>query len=41
MRDPNLSRLIAAADPRATLDVDAIAEITSYVQYAEFGERLQ
>jgi len=31
----------AAADPRATLDVDAIAEITSYVQYAEFGDRLR
>jgi predicted nucleotidyltransferase len=69
MRDPNLSRLIAAAeslrpllgelvlvggcvtgllitdegaaDPRATLDVDAIVEITSYVQYAEFGDRLR
>lgn len=31
----------AAADPRATLDVDAIAEITSYLQYAEFGDRLR
>lgn len=31
----------AAADPRGTLDVDAIAEITSYAQYAAFGERLR
>jgi len=31
----------AAAEPRGTLYVDAIAEITSYVQYAEFGERLR
>jgi hypothetical protein len=31
----------AAGDPRSTLDVDAIAEITSYAQYAEFGERLR
>ena len=30
----------AVGDPRSTLDVDAIAEITSYAQYAEFGERL-
>jgi hypothetical protein len=30
-----------AADPRATLDVDVIAEITTYFQYAEFGERLR
>ena len=30
-----------AADPRATLDVDAIADITSYPQYAAFGERLR
>lgn len=30
----------AAADPRTTLDVDAIAEITSYAEYAAFGERL-
>jgi predicted nucleotidyltransferase len=30
-----------APDPRATLDVDVIAEITSYIQYAEFGERLR
>src|SRR5258708_1033706 len=31
----------AAAAPRATLDVDAIAEITSYAEYAAFGERLR
>src|SRR5258708_1365535 len=31
----------AAGDPRSTLDVDAIAEITSYVEYAEFGNRLR
>jgi hypothetical protein len=31
----------AAGDPRPTLDVDAIAEITSYAEYAEFGERLR
>ncbi|HEY3744267.1 MAG TPA: hypothetical protein VGL53_30700 [Bryobacteraceae bacterium] len=31
----------AAGDPRPTLDVDAIAEITSYAQYALFGERLR
>jgi hypothetical protein len=30
----------AAGDPRSTLDVDAIAEITSYGEYVEFGERL-
>jgi hypothetical protein len=30
----------AAGDVRGTLDVDAIAEITSYAQYAAFGERL-
>jgi hypothetical protein len=30
-----------AGAPRATLDVDAIAEITSYVEYAAFGERLR
>jgi hypothetical protein len=30
----------AAADVRPTYDVDAIAEITSYVAYAEFSERL-
>lgn len=30
-----------AGTPRATLDVDAIAEITSYAQYATFGERLR
>jgi hypothetical protein len=27
--------------PRTTLDVDAIAEITSYAEYAKFGERLR
>ena len=31
----------AAADPRPTLDVDAIAEITSYAEYAAFGDRLR
>ena len=30
-----------AGAPRATLDVDAIAEITSYAEYATFGERLR
>lgn len=31
----------AAADVRPTLDVDAIAEITSYAGYASFSERLR
>ena len=31
----------AAGDPRPTLDVDAIAGITSYLEYAVFGERLR
>jgi hypothetical protein len=31
----------AAGEPRATLDVDAIAEITSYGEYAAFGDRLR
>jgi hypothetical protein len=31
----------AAADPRTTFDVDAIAEITSYAEYAAFGDRLR
>lgn len=31
----------AAGEPRVTMDVDAIAEITSYAQYAEFGGRLR
>ena len=31
----------AAADVRPTFDVDAIAEITSYVGYAEFSEKLR
>jgi hypothetical protein len=31
----------AAGEPRATLDVDAIAEITSYGEYAAFGGRLR
>lgn len=31
----------AAADVRPTYDVDAIAEITSYIGYAEFSERLK
>src|SRR5260370_33972915 len=30
----------AAWDPRATLDVDAIAQITSYAEYSAFGNRL-
>jgi hypothetical protein len=31
----------AAGDPRPTLDVDAIAEITSYAEYFAFGNRLR
>ena len=31
----------AAGDPRTTLDVDAIAEIASYAEYAAFGDRLR
>jgi len=31
----------AAGEPRGTIDVDAIAEITSYAQYGEFGDRLR
>jgi hypothetical protein len=31
----------AAGDPRSTFDVDAIAQITSYAEYARFGERLR
>jgi hypothetical protein len=31
----------AAADVRPTYDVDAIAEITSYMRYTEFSERLK
>ena len=31
----------AAGEPRTTLDVDAIAEITTYSEYAEFGKRLR
>jgi hypothetical protein len=31
----------AAGEPRGTFDVDAIAEITSYAQYADFGDRLR
>jgi hypothetical protein len=27
--------------PRTTLDVDAIAEISSYAEYTAFGERLR
>ncbi|PYK07966.1 MAG: hypothetical protein DME65_15200 [Verrucomicrobia bacterium] len=30
----------AAAEVRPTFDVDAIAEITSYLEYTTFGERL-
>jgi hypothetical protein len=29
----------AAGEPRGTIDVDAVAEITSYAQYAAFGDR--
>jgi predicted nucleotidyltransferase len=31
----------AAGDPRVTLDVDAIADITSYAEYAALGDRLR
>lgn len=31
----------AAGDPRVTIDVDAIAEILSYADYAAFGDRLR
>jgi len=31
----------AAADVRPTYDVDAIAEISSYAEYADFSERLR
>jgi len=31
----------ASGDPRATLDVDAIAALTSYSQYTDFGDRLR
>src|SRR5271168_3229964 len=31
----------ASADPRPTLDVDVIAEIASYAEYVEFGDRLR
>lgn len=31
----------AAGEPRVTLDVDAIAEITSYAEYAAFAENLR
>lgn len=31
----------AAGAPRTTLDVDAIAQITSYAEYASFGDRLR
>src|SRR6266478_3525498 len=31
----------AAGVPRITLDVDAIAEITSYAEYVAFGDRLR
>jgi hypothetical protein len=42
MRDPNLDQLISAVgEPRGTIDVDAIAEITSYTQYTEFGDRMR
>jgi hypothetical protein len=32
---------VGAGAPRTTIDVDAIAEITSYAEYAKFGERLR
>lgn len=28
-----------AGEPRVTIDVDAIAEISSYAEYAAFGDR--
>jgi hypothetical protein len=31
----------AAGASRITIDVDAIAEITSYAEYAKFGDRLR
>ena len=31
----------AAGPPRPTLDVDAIVEVTSYAEYADFGDRLR
>jgi hypothetical protein len=31
----------AAADVRPTYDVDAIAEINSYVEYSSFSEKLK
>lgn len=31
----------AAGEPRPTLDVDVVAEITSYPEYAAFGDRLR
>lgn len=31
----------AAGEPRVTVDVDAIAEILSYAEYAAFGDRLR
>ncbi len=31
----------AAADPRVTVDVDVVAEILSYAEYAAFGDRLR
>ena len=33
--------LLITGEPRGTIDVDAIAEITSYAQYAAFGDRLR
>ena len=30
-----------AGEPRVTIDVDAIAEISSYAEYAAFGDRLR
>ncbi len=32
---------VGSGAPRATVDVDAIAEITSYAEYSAFGERLR
>ena len=46
MPNQNLEQLIATAallrpTPRTTLDVDAIAEISTYAEYTAFGERLR
>ena len=36
-----LATIRGVGAPRPTLDVDAIAEITSYAEYAAFGDRLR